>query len=180
MEAISLRIFKSMGTDEITQEGGCGDRRGSPGPAPEGPQPSRGPRSPRSGVVCAAGAVPAHGGRPPSPCPLGACRRAAGLAGGAEGRGEKKAPEVGSVLLDRLPLSGKSRAEKWPLALATQRWLSPLTRTLPLGWAGWQQTRVGARAGDGQRTGGKRRGGEANRGLPVGGNRLVCGPRGPV
>lgn len=102
------------------------------------------------------------------------------MAGGAEGRGEKKVPEVGGVLLDGLPLSRKSRTEKWPSGLATQRWLLPLMRTLPVGWAGWQQTRVGVGTGDGQRTGGRWRGQEVNWGPPVGGNYLVCGPRGPV
>lgn len=89
LEVISLRIFKSMGTDEITREQGSEKGEAALAPTPRtpairGPQQSGGTTSPRRSGICISGtAVPPASPRylawdrhPPKPCCCGVWRGA--------------------------------------------------------------------------------------------------------
>lgn len=118
LEVISLRIFKSMGTGEITQEEGSRERRRNPGPNPEEPRNLARLRSWGSGALGVSGTMmspaPEGTGLPLDPCPLGECRGQLVWQEEKKGVGrsrERNMLEARSGLPGGLPLSRKWRTK---------------------------------------------------------------------
>lgn len=135
LEVISLRIFKSMGTDEITREEGSRERRRNPGPNSEEPQePCQTGVSGVTGLVCSR-----HHGIPDLRAAPGSHQLLALWGSAGEPlQGERKWGEAGRGKGCKWPPGCTSSVQEMEdreaaIGFGYTEWLSPLLRALRRG-----------------------------------------------